>query len=139
MYSQLSTQLLQIAYIRLAKAIQFITVYIENSPHATFSPNKRNHYLRPRSGTACYMSRKGIHIGHHQRLGLSPCRSANPTTTANARASHRSLKRTENQFIALYQVKAYPKEAESLFQRCANVSQIGDKVVLTGEQSLNLR
>lgn len=133
MYSQPTTQLLQIAYIRLVKAIQFVTVYIKNSPHAAFSMDKRNHYLRPGPGAACYMPRKSIDIGNHQRPCLCPCRSANSTPAANARTSHRSLKRAEHQFIALYQIKACPKEAESLFQRGAYISQVGDKVVLTGK------
>ena len=85
------------------------------------------------------MSRESIHIRYNQHFTPLPGRSANATPFLYSGTSHRTLKRGKHQLLTFHQIKSYPEKVKSLFQCSRNISQIGDKVVLSFNQTLNLR
>ena len=68
--------------------------------------------------------------------GLFPSCAANSFAEADAGAGNGTLKRTQYEFILFHKVKAYPKETESLFERCCNVGKIGYEIRFRTYQSV---
>ena len=85
------------------------------------------------------MTRKSIYIRYNQYFSPLPGLSANATPLLYSGTSHRTLKRGKHQILTFHQIKSHPEKVKSLFQCSRNISQIGDKVILSFNQTLNLR
>ena len=85
------------------------------------------------------MSGEQIHVRHDEGVPFLPGSPADAASLCNPGAGNRSLERSQDQFFAIHTVKTGPPETHLLMKQCRQIGHVGDRIVLTGQQSLHLR
>ena len=97
----------------VVKGGEGIAVNVEYGTHGIMS-DKGNHYLGAGTSAACDMSRELLYIGYYLCSGFGPCRATYTAPLTDAVAGYISLEWAKDELLAAYEVKTYPKPAESL-------------------------
>ena len=124
--------------VRLIKGIEVFAVNIQHGSHLPCSQERYDDFAIG-GGRTGDMSCKLMYVWHYDRLRPLPRRPADTTPERNTCTSHRSLKRTQHQFVALHAIKTRPPEAKGFMQHSRHVRHPGDDIRLAGNQRLNLR
>src|ERR1700712_1372417 len=100
--------------------------------------NQGNYNFRFGQTAATYMSWKFLYILNYNSFHLFPGGSANTSAFFNSRAGYRSLKRSQQQLIFFYQVKANPQPSKLLFQCCSYIGEVCNQIRFALQNGCNL-